>query len=172
MKNVGYNNNVAIIGANSPAGLQIAMAIGKAYRLLLMDEDVHTTAALVKSIVQTTQSPEGVEILTCSKDASWEADAIVLAVPAQQQPIVAQKIAEVTTGKTIIQIIAPGNSAVSIQSLLPHSPIVRVTLQDTSTHTNAIVEGHNKWALQLALHLLSFTEWTIIEKATTIDLKK
>lgn len=160
MKNVGYNNSVAVIGANSKAGKHIATAICKAYRVLLMDTDAMQTTTLANEIRNITQSPEAVETLTCSKDASWEADVIVLVVPVALQPAIAQKIAEVATCKTILQIISENTNHSSIQNLLPHSNVVSVTLHDTT----AIVQGKNKVAVQLAIHLLSFTHWKIVEK--------
>lgn len=160
MKSIGYNNSVAIIGANSNVGAQFAMAIAKAYRLLLIDSDEIQTSLLATKIKHITQLPSAVEVLSCSKDASWEADIIVLASPTVTHASIAKKIAEVTTCKTILQISNANDGLVSIQNILPHSHVIKVTINDSM----AIVEGKNREAIQSALQLLSFTNWTIIEK--------
>ncbi|MGC8750996.1 hypothetical protein [Hydrotalea sp.] len=160
MKNIGYNNSVAIIGANSFLGLQIAMAIGNAYRLLLIDSDVAQTSLMASKIKNKIQLPSNVEILSCSKDASWEADIIVLASPTVTHPSIAKKIAEVTTCKTILQLVYTSDEGLSIKNILPYSYVIKVNIN----HSNAIVEGENAEALELAMQLLSFTSWNIMKK--------
>jgi predicted dinucleotide-binding enzyme len=160
MKNIGYNNSVAIIGANSFWGSQIAMAISNAYRLLLMDSDVEQVSLLANKIKNQIQLPNNIYILACSKDASWEADIIVLASPAVTHPAIAKKIAEVTTCKTILQIVNTSDDALSIKNIVPHSHVIKVTIN----HSNAIVEGENAEAIELAMQLLSFTSWHIIQQ--------
>jgi len=161
MKNIGYNNSVAIIGANSNVGAQFAMAIAKAYRLLLIDSDEMQTSLLATKIKHKTQLPSAVEVVSCSKDASWEADIIILASPTHTQPSIAKKIAEVTTCKTILQISNANDESVSIQNILPYSHVIKVIIN----HSTAMVQGEDADALQLALQLLSFTHWTLIEKS-------
>lgn len=161
MKSIGYNNSVAIIGANSNVGSQIAIAIGNKYRLLLIDNNEAQTLLLATKIKNITQLPGAVEVLSCSKDASWEADIIMLASPSHTHSSIAKKIAEVTTCKTILQISNANDESVSIQNILPHSPVIKVTIN----HSTAIIEGKNSESLQVAIQLLSLTQWTIIKKA-------
>jgi predicted dinucleotide-binding enzyme len=160
MKSTGYNNSVAIFGANSNMGAQFAMTIAKAYRLLLIDSDEMQTSLLAAKIKHITQLPGAVEVLSCSKDASWEANIIVLASPTVTHALIAKKIAEVTTCKSILQISNANGKLVSIQNILPHSHVIKVTINDSI----AMFEGKNWEAIQSALQLLSFTNWTIIEK--------
>jgi predicted dinucleotide-binding enzyme len=161
MKSIGYNNSVAIIGANSNVGAQFAMAIAKAYRLLLIDSDEIQTSLLATKIKHITQLPSAVEVLSCSKDASWEADIIVLASPTFTHASIAKKIAEVTTCKTILQISNVNDELISLQNILPHSHVIKVIIN----HSSVMVQGENADALQLALQLLSFTHWTLIEES-------
>ena len=70
------------------------------------------------------------------KEASWEADIIILATPYGAEKEVAEKIREVATGKVVISISNPLNSsyndlvtsedaAEELQKLLPNSKVVK-----------------------------------------------
>lgn len=153
MKTKGYNNTVAVIGVNSKAGTMIAKSICKQYRLLLMDNDQLQTATLFHEIQEINQQLHTAEILTCSKEASWEADVIIITVPLAEQEYVAQKIAEVSTCKTVLQIKNGEGQNAPIQLLLPHSKVVSVSI----VAATAIIDGQDKAAIQLASHLMALT---------------
>ena len=76
--------------------------------------------------------------ISCAREASWEADIIILATPYGTEKEVAEKIREVATGKVVISISNPPNSsyndlvsspdtsaAEELQKLLPNSKVVK-----------------------------------------------
>jgi hypothetical protein len=80
----------------------------------------------------------GVEIVRSAREASWEADIILLATPYEAQAEVASKIKDVVTGKIIINMVNPLNgscdalltasstsAAEELAQLLPHTKIVK-----------------------------------------------
>jgi predicted dinucleotide-binding enzyme len=97
------------------------------------DELVDLKVELEKS-----NSDAEVDALSCAKEASWEADIIIMATPYEAEKIVADKIQEVATGKIVISISNPLNNAYmdsvtspdtsaaeELQKLLPHSKVVK-----------------------------------------------
>ncbi|HLD54352.1 MAG TPA: hypothetical protein VJA82_13670 [Sediminibacterium sp.] len=140
-----YNNTVAILGANSAIGQMLANQIGGNYPLLLMDGSTENLT-LLKQHILTTHPSAQVELIACSKDASWEADTIIIAAEASaDQASIASKINEVTTCKTVIQIRYASADSVSIQPLLPYSKFVSVEWANTA----AIVEGNDEVSLSI-----------------------
>jgi len=104
---------------------------------LLAGKDQSKLNNLHIKIKETTPNAD-VEILDCSKEASWEADIIIPAVPYQSQAEVASKIKDVVTGKIVISISNPLNetydglatdpttsAAEELAKLLPHSKVVK-----------------------------------------------
>jgi NADPH-dependent F420 reductase len=130
---------IAIVGATGNMGSAIAKSISKSrnYRLLLMSNEPEKLVALKKEVEKTAQHEE-VFALSCAKEASWEADIIILATPYESEQEVANKIREVATGKIVISISNPLNSsyndlvtpsdtsaAEELQRLLPTSKVVK-----------------------------------------------
>src|SRR5687767_13539901 len=128
---------IAIIGATGKMGSAIAKSLAKGnYRLLLKSNKQSELDKLVKEIKEVTPSAE-VEGMACPKEASWEADIIIPAVPYRAQEEVAQKIKDVANQQIVISIANPLNetytglttnsdtsAAEELQKLLPHSKIV------------------------------------------------
>lgn len=129
---------IAIIGATGNMGSAISTALAKGnYRLLLKDSDEQKLYELVNNIKSKYPSAE-LEAMPCPKEASWEADIIILAVPFAAEKEIAEKIKDVANQKIVISIANPlnesfdglvtdpGTSAAEIlQQLLPHSKIVK-----------------------------------------------
>jgi len=129
---------IAVIGAAGNMGSGISNNLAKAgYRILLAGKDQSKLNNLLIKIKETTPNAD-VEILDCSKEASWEADIIIPAVPYQSQAEVASKIKDVVTGKIVISISNPLNetydglatdpttsAAEELAKLLPHSKVVK-----------------------------------------------
>lgn len=130
---------VAIIGATGRMGAAIAKGLSKngRYRLLLMSQEQDELIDL-KVQLEKTNSDAEVYALSCAKEASWEADIIIVATPSEEDMIVADKIREVATGKIVISISNPLNNAYTysvrsphtsaaeeLQKLLPHSKVVK-----------------------------------------------
>jgi len=129
---------IAIIGATGNMGSAIAKRLAKGnYRLLLKGSRQEELDKLVSDIQTTTPSAD-VEAIACPKEASWEADIIIPAVPFDAQEEVAEKIREVANQKIVISIANPLNenytglkthgdtsAAEELQKLLPYSKVIK-----------------------------------------------
>lgn len=131
-------NTIAIIGATGSMGSAIAKSLSKGNnRLLLCANDEAKVQALLQEIKKTNPSAD-IEGLDCTRNASWEADIIILAVPYSTEKELAEKIKEVATQKIVISIANPLNetynglvtapdtsAAEELQKLLPHSKVIK-----------------------------------------------
>lgn len=130
---------IAIIGATETMGSAIARSLSKSnpYRLLLMSDEPEKLADLRTEIEKNAQHQE-VFAMSCAREASWEADIIIVATPYESEKEIAEKIREVATGKIVISISnllnQPGNelatssgtsAAEELQRLLPTSKVVK-----------------------------------------------
>jgi len=70
------------------------------------------------------EEPANIEWVSCPKEASWEADAVILAIPAGEYTEIASDIRFVTTGKPVINIRNNSISNTALQQLLPDSVVV------------------------------------------------
>ncbi len=129
---------ISIIGASGNMGSAIAKSLAKGnYRLLLKATSIEQLDQVVKDIKEKNPSAD-VEAMACPKDAGWEADIIILAVPYQAEKEIAEKIKEVANQKIVISIAnplnetfdglltSPGTSAAEeLQKLLPDTKVVK-----------------------------------------------
>jgi predicted dinucleotide-binding enzyme len=129
---------IAIVGATGNMGSAIAKSLSRAnYRLLLMAEAEEKLEILKTELIKGGATTE-IEINTCAKEASWEADIIVVATPSGTEKQVAEKIREVATGKIVISISNSMDSSFSnvntslntsgaeeLQKMLPYSKVVK-----------------------------------------------
>jgi 8-hydroxy-5-deazaflavin:NADPH oxidoreductase len=130
---------IAIVGATGNMGSAIAKSLFKKgnYRLLLMSDEPDKLDGLK---VQLEEANTGTEIysMSCAREASWEADIIIVATPYEAEREVAEKIREVAVGKIVISISNPLNrsyndlvtspdtsAAEELQKLLPDSKVVK-----------------------------------------------
>ena len=118
-----HKYTVAIIGASGSLGNLIAKDLSEYYRLLLMDDDQSGLKTLQSELLELNSSNE-VDVLDCCKDASWEADIIVIAVSVDKQSEIAIKIKEVATQKVVISISPQIIPELDLQTLLPHSKVI------------------------------------------------
>ena len=118
-----HKYTVAIIGASGSLGILIAKDLSEYYRLLLMDDNQSGLNALQSELLESNSSNE-VDVLDCCKDASWEADIIVIAVSVDKQSEIAIKIKEVATQKVVISISPQIIPELDLQTLLPHSKVI------------------------------------------------
>ena len=118
-----HKYTVAIIGASGSLGILIAKDLSEYYRLLLMEDDQSGLNALQSELLELDSSNE-IDVLDCCKDASWEADIIVIAVSVDKQSEIAIKIKEVATQKVVISISPQIISELDLQTLLPHSKVI------------------------------------------------
>src|SRR5687768_15674891 len=91
---------IAIIGATGQIGAAIAKSLSKIdqYNLLLMSNFQDTLFDL-KTEIEKSEAASDVLITSCAREASWEADIIIVATPYENQKEVANNIREVATGK-------------------------------------------------------------------------
>lgn len=140
-----YNNTIAILGAGSELGQLIAQKIAGTYRLLLMDRS-EVQLNQLKEVLVNQQPKAEIELVVCSKDASWEGDIIIIAADQEnEQEAIAKKINEVTTCKTVIQVKHASKNAASLQRFLPYSKFISVDWANTA----AIVEGNDETSLSI-----------------------
>lgn len=140
-----YKNTIAILGAGSELGQLIAQKIAGTYRLLLMDSSELQLNQLQQFLLNHHPNVE-IELVVCSKDASWEGDIIIIAADNEtEQAAIAKKINEVTTCKTVIQIKDALLDMASLQSILPYSKFITVDWANTA----AIVEGNDEASLSI-----------------------
>src|SRR5213083_195290 len=129
---------IAILGATGNMGSAFAKALVTSnYRLLLMSRNKNKAEKLSADLKRKTPTAE-IAVIECEKEACWEADIILLAVPYKVEMEIAEKIREVTMQKVVIDvsnpldetydhlITAPGTSAAEqLQKVLPNSKVVK-----------------------------------------------
>ncbi|SIT83264.1 NADPH-dependent F420 reductase [Pontibacter indicus] len=129
---------IAIIGASGNMGAAVARSLSKGnYRLLLCANNLDKVQTVAYEIKESNPDAE-VEASDCSKDASWEADIIIAAIPYAAEKEVAEKIREVANQKIVISIANPLNdffnglvtapdtsAAEELQKLLPNSKVIK-----------------------------------------------
>ncbi len=142
---------IAIAGATGKAGSFIAYKLAACnYRLLLISTDTGKATKLASDIKVTTKNAEA-EAIDCLKDGCWEADIIVLAVPAEAERSVAEKIKEVATQKIVVRLLlAKNNTSFSakyldrLPLLLPYSKIVTAFINTVSFRETVITGSDNE----------------------------
>lgn len=169
---------IAIIGATGNMGSAISKSLSKGnYRLLLKANEEGKLQDLVNDIKKSNPFAD-VEATACPKDASWEADIIIAAVPFEAEKEVADKIKEFANQKIVISIANPLNktydglvtssdtsAAEELQKLLPNSKVIKAFnttfAADFSTpiidgkQADAFIAGDNKEALDTVSELVS-----------------
>jgi predicted dinucleotide-binding enzyme len=136
---------IAIVGATGKMGSVISRSLAEAgYRLVLTAHYRPRLTALKNELVQIYDAD--VTLSATAREAAWEADLVVLAVPTQVEMEVATLIREVVSGKIIISISARDNrkadvsAAEELQRLLPYSKVVKTfNTFHISTYVSPIV---------------------------------
>ncbi len=159
---------IAIVGATGDRGSAITKQIASTekYRLLLMSLDEKNLASL-KSSVEKSGTTCQVLTTSCAKEASWEADIIILATPHEAERAVAERILEVATGKIVISIFSQwkigfedlvafpvASASGELQRLLPYSKVLTVfasaltskilDLDQFPSYQPSMTRGHNE----------------------------
>ena len=82
---MAHNKTIAIIGATGNVGSAIAKCLSAtSNRLLLMANEADHLAQLISEIELMSPTAE-IESATCAKEASWEADIIVVAASSERR---------------------------------------------------------------------------------------
>lgn len=144
-------NTVAIIGANSTVGILIAKSIVANYRLLLMDTEQQKLVLVRNEMLSINKNAE-VEILHCCKNASWEADIIVVTNDGNDFEELAIKMAEVTNCKTILHFTSREEYIDKLQQLLPYAKVVTIFFNQsfTNAYVDAYIRGTDEEAMDTA----------------------
>ncbi len=159
-------------------GAAISRSLAKGnYRLLLCANNLDKVQAVAEEIRNSNPGAE-VEAADCTREASWEADIIIAAVPYAAEQEVAAKIREVANQKVVISIANPLNNtydglvtapetsaAEELQKLLPNSKIVKAFnttfAADFTTpvidgrQADAFIAGNDEEALQTVSELVA-----------------
>ncbi|WP_040574289.1 NADPH-dependent F420 reductase [Pontibacter sp. BAB1700] len=168
---------IAIIGASGNMGSAISRGLAKGnYRLLLCANDLDKVQTVADEIKSSHPGAE-VAVSDCSRDASWEADIIIAAVPYTAEREVAEKVKDVANQKIVISIANPLNDAYDglvsapdtsaaeeLQKLLPNAKVVKAFnttfAADFATpvidgkQADAFVAGDDQEALQTVVELV------------------
>ena len=168
---------IAIIGATGNMGSAIAKSLSKGnYRLLLKSGKAEALDALVAEIKKDHAAAD-VEASVCPKDASWEADIIILAIPYAAEAEVSERIKEVANQKIVISIANPLNETYNglvtppdssageeLQKILPHSKVVKAFNTTFAAdfaapvidgkQTDAFIAGNDDEAVQTVTELV------------------
>jgi len=174
---MALRQTIAIIGADQRMGAEIAKSLSKInHRLILMGKDEEALDALKSNMIETGAKAE-IESNGCAKEASWEADVIIMATSYDLEKEIIEKIKEVAIGKVVISIsnlsirdykatiASPGTSAAEeLQKLLLYSKVIKtfntVFAKDfmKSTIINGegeiFIAGNNSDALEVVSKLI------------------
>lgn len=128
---------IAIVGATGNMGSAIARSLHGKYRLLLMSNNESKLVELKSELDKSKPAAETYGV-SCAREASWEADIIIVATPYEAEKEVAEIIREVAVGKIVVSISNPLDSSYSqlvtsedssaaeeLQKLLPYSKVIK-----------------------------------------------
>ncbi len=139
---------IAVIGAaNAEASELLACLLPTGHRLLLMDEAAEKLSDLNQQL-QHMEPRSETDIQPCCREASWEADYIVLTRSQYTRADTLQKIQDVASTKIVVclgQIEEENRSKVAQQ--LPLSKIVYLQMPG-GTSKMPVISGGNKIAVE------------------------
>ena len=182
---MAHNKTIAVIGATGNVGSAIAKCLSvTSNRLLLMSNEAEALAQLISEIRFASPAVE-IESATCAKEASWEADLIVVASSSIEGKEIAERIREVAIGKIVISVSQPINGCLNIvaspsnisaaeelQQLLPHSKVVktfntafaldRFTPKSICNFADSFIAGNNGAAVDTVVELVRSADFNPI----------
>ena len=133
---MAVKKTIAIVGATETAGVEIAKRFSHVpYRLLLVSNNEEELSQLFQQISKQNPIAE-IDTIGCVKDGCWEADIIILAVPACEEKHAAEMMKEVATQKIIVAL-----SNAEVEQVLPYCKVVRVSWISGS---EVAVSGNNE----------------------------
>lgn len=148
---MSVKKTIAIVGATEKSGIEITSQFAFTdYRLLLVSNNMIQLTQLLKNIRGKKPTAE-IDTIECVKDGCWEADIIVLAVPASNEKEVAEMMKEVATQKMVVSISGEKNEV--LQQILPYSKLVKVSniLQSKEIFISGKDEEANEEILKIFL---------------------
>lgn len=166
---------IAILGATSPEGVMIATGLAKSRnKLLLWNKDGLADTQWMAIDLQKHFPQADVEAIACNKDASWEADLIIAAIPHPQLAEVCDHIKEVANRKILVHVsdAASENTARLCADLLPHTQLVNVITEWSGTKSIVFVQSNEKQALATVIELLEESGITPVTSAYNVQLER
>jgi 8-hydroxy-5-deazaflavin:NADPH oxidoreductase len=174
---MAQNKTIAIIGATGNVGSAIAKCLSVTSNRLLLMANEPEQLALLRSEIKLSYPAADIENVACAKEASWEADIIVVATSSDEGKEIAERIREVAIGKIVISISQPINgylniianppnisAAEELQQLLPHSKVVktfntafafdRFTPKSICNFADSFIAGNNGVAVETVVELV------------------
>lgn len=170
--------HIAIIGATGSMGSAISKSLCRGnYRLLLCGQDTKKTEKLLAEIRRDYHNAD-VTIAPCIKEASWEAEIIILAVPCCTEKEIAERIRKVVNQKIIISLTNPvhkdlksmvtdvnSSATEALQQLLPYAKVIKAfcttfaadfeTPVIDGNRLDAFIAGNDTEALENVSELIS-----------------
>lgn len=123
---------IAIVGATEREGVLLSEKLACAkQRLLLVSDNPEKLLALQAKVLEVRPQAD-VDVVECIKDGCWEADIIILCVPASVDKMVAMLMKEVSTQKIVVSILQKQCDGEELQKLLPYSKLVNLTVDQYS----------------------------------------
>ncbi len=139
---MAHKKSIAIIGATNKNGEEIATQLGQGdYDLLLISNDKEALDRLSEKMKALPSKAE-IYFIECVKDGCWEADIIILAVPRNEEKMVATLMKEVATQKIVVDFSNEENAGDELSSILPYSKLVRIS--GNFSAKEIVVRGDNK----------------------------
>lgn len=133
---------IAIVGATEKNGrILVNQFACMPYRFLLVSNKINELEELTIDISEKYPKAE-VESLNCIKDGCWEADIIILAVPHNEEKMIAELMKEVATQKIVVDFSNEKNAEDQLCSILPYSKLVRISGDFTSKEI--VVSGNDE----------------------------
>ena len=178
-------STIAIIGATGEIGSALAVELARAgYPLLLMGRDENKLNALADELKG--QGYRNIEASGCAKDAAWEADVIIPAVPYEDITEVVSLIKDVATGKIVISIVNylidenAVKASEELQRQLPYSKIVKVFNAVSSDDLeqvfktivqDCVITGNDPFAVEAVSQLVKDAGFTVLLTENTLVKK-
>ncbi len=132
---MAVRKTIAIVGATEKAGVEIVERFsGMPYRLLLVSNNAEQLSQLATDISRKNRNAE-IDTLECVKDGCWEADIIILAVPACEEKQAAEMMKEVATQKIVVVV-----SNTEVEHFLPYCKVVKISF---AAKNKMILSGNN-----------------------------
>lgn len=137
---------IAVIGAGGEnARLVVSRLASTNRQILMMDADAAKLDTFFQSL-SALPVVAHIEILSCCREASWEADMIILSADIEDANAVMEKMREVARNKVVIILSENGDHPFgSLTDALPFSRIVMVQmhLDANKDHPSVLIEGTN-----------------------------
>lgn len=160
---MALQKTIVVIGATGTMGSAITMALAgnKNIELLLMARDQQKIKKLADFLKKEYPSTS-THTVQCSKEACWEADIIIMALPAEAEAEVADYIKEVVTQKIVISV-SPETSLSQLQHVIPYAKIVKAFYANKpqeiknaipGKEINSLIMSEDEEALEIVSELL------------------